>query len=94
MAGKSAEPYLPCPGRIVTCRRGGCMQAATDHIVQLCPVHLAAYEHECGRALSIAHRAFPSTPPPAEKAPAELTCPGAPLGAPHLHQALHRPVAT
>ena len=64
MAGKSAEPYLPCPGRIVTCRRGGCMQAATDHIVQLCPVHLAAYEHECGRALSIAHRAFPSTPPP------------------------------
>ena len=49
MAGKSAEPYLPCPGRIVTCRRGGCMQAATDHIVQLCPVHLAEYEHECGR---------------------------------------------
>jgi hypothetical protein len=82
MAGKSAEPYLPCPGRIITCRRGGCMQAATDHIVQLCPVHLAAYEHECGRALSIAHRAFPSTPPPAEKAPAELTCPGALLGHP------------
>jgi len=65
MAGKSAEPYLPCPGRIITCRRGGCMQAATDHIVQLCPVHLAEYEHECGRVLALAHRAYPSTPPPA-----------------------------
>ena len=41
------------------------MQAATDHIVQLCPVHLAEYEHECGRVLALAHRAYPSTPPPA-----------------------------
>ena len=64
MAGKSAERYLPCPGRIVTCRRGGCMRAATDAMIQLCAIHLTNYELECGRRLALAHRAFPSTPPP------------------------------
>jgi hypothetical protein len=84
MAGKSAEPYLPCPGRIITCRRGGCMQAATDHIVQLCSVHLAAYEHECGWALSIAHRAFPrSASTPAHPPPAPTMQAPRPPGAPH-----------
>jgi hypothetical protein len=74
MAGKSVGPYLPCPGRILTCRRGGCMQAATDHIVQLCPVHLAAYELECGRRLVLPtgpsparlHHPAPTIPKPVE----------------------------
>jgi hypothetical protein len=65
MAGKSAEPYLPCTDRPVRCRREGCREAATDHIVQLCPIHLAKDEHECGRALTFAHRTYPGTPPPA-----------------------------
>ena len=65
MAGKSAESYLPCPGRIVTCRREGCRESALDETICLCPVHLAEYEHECGRVLALAHRAYPSTPPPA-----------------------------
>jgi hypothetical protein len=62
MAGKSADPYLPCPNRREVCRRGGCREAATNHIVQLCPGHLVAYEHECWRVLALARRTYPSKP--------------------------------
>ena len=52
MACKSAEPYLPCPGRIVTCRRRGCREPALDDTVRLCERHMAEYSAEATRTLA------------------------------------------
>jgi hypothetical protein len=35
-----------------TCRREHCAEEATDPVVQLCPEHLAAYEHDAARVLA------------------------------------------
>jgi hypothetical protein len=47
----------PARGRIVTCRRGGCREAATDDMIQLCTIHLANYEHDASRVLALISRA-------------------------------------
>ena len=57
MAGKSVEPYLPCPGRIVTCRHEGCREAAADDMIQLCAIHLTNYEHDASRVLALVSKA-------------------------------------
>lgn len=49
--------WLPCPGRIVTCRREGCREAAADDMIQLCAIHLTNYEHDASRVLTLISKA-------------------------------------
>ena len=44
--------YLRCPGRAVTCRRGGCREPALDDTVRLCEQHMAEYSTEATRTLA------------------------------------------
>jgi hypothetical protein len=43
-ARTDAGKWPSCPGRIVTCRRGGCRAEATDLVIQLCEHHREGYE--------------------------------------------------
>jgi hypothetical protein len=49
--------WLPCPGRIVTCWREGCWEAAADDMIQLCAIHLTNYEHDASRVLALVSKA-------------------------------------
>ena len=48
----TANTCLPCPGRAVTCRRGGCREPALDDNVRLCERHMAEYSAEATRTLA------------------------------------------
>jgi hypothetical protein len=44
---RRTEPRLNRPD---ICRRGGCLEPVTDHVIRLCAGHLAKYTPEAERA--------------------------------------------
>jgi len=52
-----APGWLPYPNRPDICRREGCLEPATDHVIRLCAGHLVDYQIEVpGEVLKLARR--------------------------------------